>query len=108
MPVSSFTPASRLALPEMPWGPSITEPLAAKSPPAVGFERIGVSVGEGGASGTFSGLRFEAPGVLALKPSVNAPPQDDVPPDGRGGPAGACRGALTAPLLDGFTVLMNG
>ncbi|WP_148282286.1 hypothetical protein [Corallococcus coralloides] len=59
-------------------------------------------------SGTFSGLRFEAPGVLPLKLSVDTLPQDDVPPDGRGGPAGACCGALTAPLLDGFTVLMNG
>ncbi|MBN8467663.1 hypothetical protein JYJ95_14175 [Corallococcus exiguus] len=92
----------------MPLGPSITEPLAEKSLEAVGFERIGVSVGEGGASGTFSGLRFEVPGVLPLKVSVDALPQNDVPPDGRGGPAGACCGALTAPLLDGFTVLMNG
>ncbi|RKH93040.1 hypothetical protein D7Y04_41810 [Corallococcus sp. AB038B] len=89
-------------------GPSITEPLAAKSLAAVGFARIGVSVGEGAVSGTFSGLRFEVPGVLPLKLSVDTPPQDDVPLDGRGGPAGACCGALTAPLLDGFTVLMNG
>ncbi|RKH01300.1 hypothetical protein D7X32_20735 [Corallococcus carmarthensis] len=74
----------------------------------VGFENIGVTVGEGGASGTFSGLRFEVPGVLPPKLSVDALPQGDVPPAGRGGPAGACCGALTAPLLDGFTVLMTG
>ncbi|MBZ4371094.1 hypothetical protein [Corallococcus sp. AS-1-6] len=88
--------------------PSIPEPLAEKSLEAVGFVSIGVTAGEGAESGTFSGLRFDAPGVLALKLSVGAPPQDDVPPGDGGGPAGACRGALAAPLLDGFTVLMNG
>ncbi|NOK37353.1 hypothetical protein HMI49_29580 [Corallococcus exercitus] len=74
----------------------------------VGFEGIDVKVTEGVASGTFSGLRFEVPGVLPLKLSVVTLPPEDVPPEGRGGLAGACCGALTVPLLGGFTVLLKG